>query len=334
MKRFIKILIITTFIILNTFTPTLNLAHAKSQSSVDVDKQNYGYYKCLSSCLFFKSSDITDMSLENIYFSIPEGYFVKKISDITATTLKVSYNNKIGYVMTERVKLVSFLPSIKYLDEITFDISSSSGTQLWSIPSSENSTNIIFKHIEAGTKNITYIASVNGEIPRGATSSIWYYCSYSPSSDPTSVYEGYIHSEKTTNLSKIPPNEEDDVVINEVNNNSTPYSLPTVTQTILITIISLPLLIIIVLLLLGSKRKEKLKFQSEMMASNNTTDYIDEPQQKVHKLQSYKEMEGKKYSIKDKFNDFMFESEKKTINHNTSNFTFQSLDSIEDDDLL
>lgn len=324
LRNYLLILILILNIIPNI---SLNNVHAKSSEQTEL---NYGYYKSMSACLLFKSSDITDMSLENIYFIVPEGYFVKKIQDVTATTIKVSYDNFVGYVMTERVKAVSFLPNTKYLKNITFNISKSSGTQLWSIPSSDDSSNILFRHIESGTKNISYIASVSGEIPVGATSPIWYYCEYSPESDPTSVYVGYIHSEKTIGLSPIPENIEDDIIIKdntEINNS--PFNLSNTMQIILITLVSLPLLTIIVILLLSTKRKEKQKLQEELL---KPTENIDE---EIYRKRSQKihDMEGKKFTLKERFNNFMFESEK-PVKSTNSRFTFENLDSIEDDDLL
>ena len=119
-KSFLLLIFSLFFLSLFDINPLFS-AKASSINNSEI-KENYGYMKALSSCLFFKTSDITNMSLENIYFTIPEGYFVKKIYDLSQTTIKVTYNNKVGYVMSERVKLVSFLPTVKYLDNITFDI--------------------------------------------------------------------------------------------------------------------------------------------------------------------------------------------------------------------
>ena len=329
MKKLICIL----FILLNFYyyVPlSLTSANATTIDPTTAEAStNYGYYKVLSSCALFKTSDITNTSLENIYFTIPETYFVKKISDISASTLKVSYNGKIGYVMTERVKLVSFLPNEKYLQGITFDISKLSGTQMWSNPTTTDQSKIIFKHIEAGTTNISYIASANGEIPPGATSRIWYYCTFSPANDPTSVYEGYIHSEKTTNLTEIIQNTEDDIILNEVTDTSkTLFGLPKSIETILIVIVSIPLLSIIVIIFMNSRRKHKQK-NSKIITDNIIESNNEE--NSPHNIQSFK---GKKYSIKEKFNNFMFESPTITDNHNNQKFQFSNLDIIDEDDLL
>ena len=333
MRKFINFLFSLGLLITIIFAQPKFKLIANANSSLAT---NYGYYKVLSSCLFFKTSDITDMSYENVYYIIPEGYFVKKISDISATTIKVSYGNKTGYVMSERVKLVSFLPNQKYLDNITFDILSSSGTQLWSKPSSEEQANIIVKLVPSGTKSITYIASARGEIPAGATSSIWYYCYYSPANDPTSVYEGYIHSEKTTNLTDIPKNlEDDEIITNDYtgDQDANTLSLPSTLQIILISLISLPLLVIIILLITSSKRKEKLRLLEELNLNND--DYSasalkDPPIQRTSSKQ-VKELKNKKFSIKSSFDKFMYEQPKPT---DKTKFIFENLDIDDDEDLL
>lgn len=331
-KTHLKILIlafILSHILLLTFN---NFSYAKALSDTDDPITNYGYYKCNSSCIFFKTSDTTNMDFDNIYFYIPEGYFVKKINDISNSTIKVSYRDKIGYVRSKDIKLVSFNPIVKNLNNITFDIVDFSGTQIWRIPSTSNSVDIVYKPIQAGTKNITYIASIDGEIPSGSTSSVWYYVEYSPLNDPTSIYEGYIHSEKTSNLTSIPENIEDDIIIEEtVNNTSTLFGLSTTTQTILISLISLPMLTIIVILILKSKRKEKL-----IESTLRTDMQIDNSNEIKHdtKLKSYTDVKNKKFSIKDKFNNFMFEENTQIKPSNTNQFKFSKLDDIDDDDLL
>jgi len=124
------------------------------------------------------------------------------------------------------------------------------------------------------------------------------------------------------------------------NNNKTLFGLSNTMQTILIAIISIPLLAIIVVLLLNSRRKEKLKLNNEISNTspqqesiNNHTNYINNQNQThTHKINDLK---GKKYSLKDKFNNFMFQTENQPItNTQKNNINFSSLDEIDDDELL
>ena len=72
--------------------------------------------------------------------------------------------------------------------------------KIWQYPTTSSTA---FATLDAGTCDVSYIASVSGQIPNGGKSDIWYYVVYTPSFDSTNVYEGYVYSENTTNLSEI-----------------------------------------------------------------------------------------------------------------------------------
>ena len=328
MKKFI--IFILSILISSCCISSSQKASASNTTSNEMES-TYGYYKCLSSCLLFKTSDITDMDISNILFIIPEGYFVKKINQLSSTTMQVSYMNKTGYVMTERIYPVSFIPENKYLEHITFDISTFSGTQLWSVPSSEDSSKVILKLIPAGTQKVSYIAEARGEIPVGSSSSVWYYCYFSPLDDPTSVFEGYIHSEKTTNRTIIPENLEGAIIEpnDELNTQQSIVTLSSTVQVILIALISLPLLTIIVILLLSGRRKEKIE------QHNSKDDYHKFDNEQIIRekprsatIESFK---NKKFSLKNSFEKFMYDEQPPRRNNQT--ISFDTLDE-NDDDLL
>lgn len=311
MKKIIVILISFILLLNNNYQTSIT-------SLASYQTNTYGYYKALSSCLLFKTSDILDISIDNVYFIVPEGYFVKKISDTNTTTLKVSYQGKYGYVNKDRIKSVSFLPQTKYLEGITFSISSMSGTQLWKTPSTSNTSNILVHFIPAGTSGITYIAEATGEVPAGSSSSKWYYCLYSPGNDATSVYEGYIHSEKTTSLSTIPQNLEDEPTTSQNDNNNSSTQFGTI-KPILIAFSLIMLLSLSIVILLSNKRKLK---------DDNTESHQHKSQEKPTKntISKYK---NKNYTLKDKFESFMYKEEEKP----KRKILFDSLDS-DDDELL
>ena len=294
-------------------------ASSQPAKAIASEQSTYGYYKALSSCLLFRTSDILNMSIENIFFIVPEGYFVKKISDTNTTTLKVTYGGKYGFVSKERIKSVSFLPKTKYLDGITFSISSMSGTQLWKIPSTENQSNILIRFIPAGTSGITYVAEASGEIPTGSSSNKWYYCLYSPGNDTTSVYEGYIHSEKTSSLSAIPPNLEDDPS-NQNENNKTDTSSFLFLRPVLISFLSITIISLIIVLFLSSKRKAK----EDEYLSNQKEYHEEKSKPKRNDISKYK---NHSYTLKDKFESFFYKEETKPKKH----IVFESLDSDDDE---
>ena len=217
------------------------------------------YAKAKQNCLLFVTSD-TDLELEtNVYFEVPEGYFVSIITPINSSVLKVKYDNIVGFVKSESVCVVSGVPTTPTLQGVTFDISPSSSTQLRSSPSSSFLENIV-TIIPSTAQQIKYIACATGETPPSGKSNKWYYCLYSPENDPVSVYYGYVYSEKCTNLSAIAKNTEFD---EELQTQQTSITQPNYiylsggVRATLIVIICLPIVVIFVLLLLMNKRQDK-----------------------------------------------------------------------------
>jgi len=173
----------------------------KYASSLD---ENNTYAKALSDCTLYKSQEMVD-DIESIYFQVPETYFVMILETINDKCLKVKYDRFVGFVNVSRIEKVSFVPIVKFLSDVTFDIKSNSGTQVWKLPLAGSE---ICTMIPAGTKKINYIASVKGVVPSNGESNLWFYVSYTPDYDSTSVYEGYVYSENTTNLTEIISNKE------------------------------------------------------------------------------------------------------------------------------
>lgn len=297
------------------------------------------YAKVKNNCYFFKTSDITDTTHNNVFFIIPETYFVIVLDNINLSIIKVQYKNKIGYVSADSIKVVSFTPIVPFLEGITFDITSSSGTQIRLTPNVNNSSNILHV-IPAGTKNVNYIAKTIGNIPTGGSSNIWYYVLYTPISDPTSVYEGYVYSEKAINISKINPNEEDEIVPSEDNDNRAPeiYINGSV-KTILIVIICIPIVLVFVLLVIQNKRTKNNKSIKDVLinnsdnedtgSSNNANKITKSIDKKTTK--KLKEFEGKTFSKKNPYFAKFISSEQ---NKDNSFASFPSYEVVDDDDLL
>lgn len=218
------------------------------------------FAKVTDGTILFKTSD-TDLVLSsNIYFEIPDGYFVTIITKITSSVTKVKYGNFTGFVKSEKIKKVSGLPQNPTLKNVTFSIKDSASTQLRILPSTEEHSTTL-QILPSGTKNIEYIGKVNGEIPPSGRSNIWYFCMYSPDSDPVSVYFGYVYSEKCENLPEIPKNHEfeNELISTQPTNIEDEYIyLNGTVKTILIIIISLPILIIFLLLLFANKQNKSI----------------------------------------------------------------------------
>ena len=87
-------------------------------------------------------------------------------------------------------------------------------------------------------------------VPSGGESNLWYFVFYTPSENSTNVYEGYIYSENTINLSEIVANTETnpEVISNETVDDNIIYISSTI-KTIIITIITIPVILFFVIIL-------------------------------------------------------------------------------------
>jgi len=293
------------------------------------------YAKVKENCYLFKTSDITDATHRNIKYIIPESYFVTILSDINTMIKKVQYRNMIGYVASDSIKIVDFLPVSPTLENVTFDIPEDVGTQIRSTPEAEDSSNVI-KIIPAGTKSVTYIASTIGVIPTGGSSNIWYYAIYTPISDPTSVYEGYVYSAKTENLTSFELNTEDvDEIINDKDDNSiVNFTINETVKIVLIILICIPIVLVFVLLVVSNRRKKKEEaligeYRQEHCEENQNV-YKDSSVEK-NRVKKVKDFSGKTFerkSLPTKFFTEQLESE------TSSDPIFPTYEIIDDDDLL
>ena len=243
------------------FTYKKLYANAKAETTT--------YAKALVGCVLYKSQ-LLSPNLDNIYFIVPETYFVSILEQISDVCLKVQYKKYIGYVDASTITIATFIPIVKTLENIKIDIKETSGTQVWSIPSTSGN---VYTTISAGTKNIDYIAMCYGSIPSGGESNLWYYVSFTPESNSTNVYEGYVYSENVTNLTNIVSNTETNPEsIIEDNDDSNTIFLPESLKSVIIIVLIIPCvcLLFIVLFKIASIGKRKKNF-------DDMADY--EPQQ-------------------------------------------------------
>lgn len=272
MKKFCKILLF--FIVVVFYFDAgaeLNFAHAKSESVV--------YAKVLNNCVLYKSQTMNE-SLDDKYFVIPESYFVTILEELPNDCFKVQYDKFIGYVKKDTVLIATFTPIIKSLQDIKCDIKQTSGTQIWNKPTVSGN---VLTTIPAGTSEIEYIAMAYGEIPTGGVSNIWYYITYTPLSNSTNVYEGYVYSENVTNLSEILPNAESNPEIENTQNNETKneVNVSSTFRTMVIALISVPIILLFSIIMYKivkfvSKNANKRKNENNSDGGNylqNNSDY-------------------------------------------------------------
>ena len=287
MKRFCSFLLI--LLIVNCQCDINLKSYAMSETNT--------YAKALKDCVLYKSSEMT-YNVDNIYFIIPESYFVVVLDNVSDNCFKVQYDKYVGYVDSSYLVIATFIPIVKTLESVTCDIKQTSGTQIWNKPSSDGA---VLTTISAGTKNISYIAKVYGEIPSGGESNLWYYISYTPKFSSTNVYEGYIYSENVANISEIVFNAEinPEILDDEFLNDDVIY-ISSSMKTVLVVFIAVPIILLILIILYklmkNLRKNTKLnnfeeKYNRENISYEN--DYVKENNEntllksKLHQMQKF-----------------------------------------------
>lgn len=296
-----------------------------SESVEQVSQKKFA--KAKENCFLFKTSDTTSSNFKNVFFCVPESYFVTILSEQSSSVFKVEYKGKIGFVSADTVTVASFIPIVPTLEDVFVDISSVSGTQLRSSPTSENSSNIL-RILQAGTKNIEYVSFIYGEKPIGGNSDIWFYVVFFPEDDHTAVFEGYVYSEKTCNLTSFAQNLENNPEIKNDSslNQNFEISLNKNVRIILVFLILLPIVLVVLIAIFKAKNKFKKSKddvnQFENEKSNN--------EQRI-KRKSVNSFKGKHFVLKDKnrVDDSEFETEISPFKP-----SFPSYEIVDDDDLL
>lgn len=284
------------------------------------------YAKAKENCFLFKTSDTSSSHYSNVFFIVPKTYFVKILTELSGAVYKVEYAGKIGYVSSDSVIKASFTPINTTLKNVTFSTLKNVATQLRSTPTAENTSNVKVV-MDEGASNIRYIASTIGIKPNGGESDIWYYCEYQPTNDPTSVYVGYVYSEKTEALSEITENIETNPVVEPPEKPSTDdrVKMSSTVKIVLISLISAPIVLVFVLLVVNFKRNAKPKKVKEKKTIDTETHEAVPPKRKVQSLA------GKKLTKK-KEDSYKFVSRGDALTGLNPSFPTYEVD--DDDDLL
>ena len=229
--------------------------------------QTRTYAKVLKDCVFYKSSEMLD-DFDDVFFILPESYFVVVLDEVANDCLKVQYDKFIGYVHSVSVDIVSFVPVVKTLENIFCDVKKQSGTQIWNGPSTQSR---VLTTISAGVCDVKYIAFAYGTIPVGGESNLWYYVSYTPEFNSTNVYEGYVYSENMTNLSDIVFNHESNIQVKN-DDNADIIFVSSSMKTILVVLISLPIIVLILIILYKLSKKLRKNTNKTNFENNKSYD--------------------------------------------------------------
>jgi len=245
MKKIIIILVCFLFILVSVFCVKTELI--KETSVVNTS----GYAQVKSYDTFLRKYPSSDESC--IMFLLEKSYFVKVLEQTNENFLKVKYLNFEGYVSKDSVEHILEIPTVCYLENITFDLLENANLRNLPLTSSTSKINCTIK---ADTKNIEYIGKIAGEESIAGLGNIWYYCKYTSVNNVE--FYGYIYSPLTTNLSNIPKiNETYTVVnINAVIPSESLLYLNINTKSMILIVLAIPAVIILILLFIPLKKRD------------------------------------------------------------------------------
>lgn len=202
--------------------------------------------------LYKSPTDIKDSS--NIYFELPETYFVELTGSANENYYSAKYLSFSGYVKKDSVQAVEGTPQNPYLENINFRVYADMSRDLRSEPNTSSGNSTQVAHIPLLSKNLTYFGKVKGECLIEGRTNVWYYCKYTGDKD----YYGYIYSDFCDEMTKITPNTES-LVYTTNPTFAKPQAEPTTMPTednfvgIIIGVLSIPALIFLLMIIKSKK---------------------------------------------------------------------------------
>ncbi|MBO4412559.1 MAG: hypothetical protein J5779_00900 [Clostridia bacterium] len=197
-----------------------------------------------------------DETYKNIYFTIPETYFVELLSYENDKFFYARYLDVYGYVKISDVSCVAGTPINPFAANVSFRVFIPNGVDMRSSPSQSDGLNYVasVNYLET---NLQYYGKILGEEAVVYKGNDWYYCKLTKNS---TEQKGYIYSAYCDMLTSIPQNTEILEYIDEPNFNTKQTSaeaetvdssisaFPISTQIIIIAAICVPCILLIYLI--------------------------------------------------------------------------------------
>lgn len=273
-----KLLIITIILCLFIafvfiFTPPPFLVCA---DGLNPTEQQYARVKHGAVNLYKSASE--DESFKNIYFTIPETYFVELLSYENDKFFYARYLDVYGYVKISDVGCISGTPINPFAANISFRVFIPNGVDLRSSPSQSDGLNYIasINYLET---NLQYYGKILGEEAVVYKGSDWYFCKLTKNG---AEQKGYVYSAYCDMLTSITPNTEVFEYIEEpvfatkqtqaqIEEENSISSFPISTQVIIIAAICIPCIILIYLIFKPTKLSTKAYQNAESKFSKRRT---------------------------------------------------------------
>jgi hypothetical protein len=211
----------------------------------------------------------------NVYFTLPQSYFVE-ISPCDHDDFYVAkYLDTTGYIKRNEVQCVKGTPTVPFADNIGFRVFIPGGVELRSSPNQGLNSEGTIQYLET---NLKYYGTINGEEAISYKSTEWYFCKYTKNGE---TKYGYIYSAFCDMLTSVPSNTEvleyiDEPMFETVPTSANPddsnllSSLPSVTQIIIIVAVCLPCIFIIYLLFRPTRITARVMEEADLKTSKKS----------------------------------------------------------------
>ena len=244
------------------FAPTsLNNLHADNS----LVSSNSQYARVRHSSVKLYKSASNDESFKNIYFIIPETYFVELLSYENDNFFYARYLDVYGYVKISDVQCISGTPLSPFASNVSFRVFIPNGVDLRSSPSQSDGLNYVatINYLET---NLQYYGKISGEEAVLYKGSEWYFAKLTKNG---TEQKGYVYSAYCDLLTSIEPNTEvfeyiDTPVFKTKETSVAPTdtetsisSFPVSTQIIIIGAICIPCVLLIYLIFKPTKISTK-----------------------------------------------------------------------------
>ncbi|MGN0748556.1 MAG: hypothetical protein ACI4L1_02650 [Christensenellales bacterium] len=249
----------TLFFLISVILSFVLLLPKAKISCLCATSQSYYAQIVASNVKLYRSTNGSE-EISNIFFVIPQTYFVEISSCENSNFFTARYFDKTGYVKKSEVKCVKGIPQTPFANA-SFRVFIPGGVALRTSPSQSEGLNTV-ETLPFLETNLRYYGTIDGEEAISHKSSTWYYCKYIKSG---SEVFGYVYGAFCDLLTTIPSNteileeiEEPDFTIatqaeaTQVEESGL-SSLPSTTQIIIIVAVCLPCVIIIYLLFKPTK---------------------------------------------------------------------------------
>ena len=225
---------------------------------VSAQAQDSYYAKVQSSNVKLYRSTTGSEEFSNVYFVIPQSYFVEISYCENENYYTARYQDVYGYVKKSEVKAISGVPQTPFAIA-SFRMYIPGGIDLRSTPVYTDGLNTLGT-INFMETNLRYYGTIDGEEAVTYSGTTWYYCKYTKGDQE--IF-GYLYAYFCDLLTEIPTNTEVVEYIEQpdfvVDTTTTPSgedgmsALPTTTQIIIIVAVCLPCIAITSLLFRPTK---------------------------------------------------------------------------------